>query len=182
MVSTLEAVLTKQLPANKAARMYGVPPSTLKDRLSGRVVHGVKPGPMPYLTSQEEKDLADHLVLSAKVGYGKTCRDVMNLVETYVNSQSSEQQNHGVTVSNGWWFKFKMRNPSLSLRRGDSITGIRMDAVNSENINEYFDLLEGVFQEYGFSEHPEAIYNMDETGMPLEPCPPKVIPKRREKS
>ena len=190
MVSALDAVLTKQLPANKAARIYGVLPSTLKDRLSGRVVHGVKPGPAPYLTSQEEKDLANHLVLSAKVGYGKTRRDVMNLVETYVNSQRSKKQDNNnqrskkqdnpkeVTVSNGWWFKFKMRNPSLSLRSGDSTAGIRMDAVNSENINEYFDLLEGVFQEYGFSEHPEAIYNMDETGMPLEPRPPKVITKR----
>ena len=103
------------------------------------------------------------------------------IMETYVNSQRSEQQNHEVTVSNGWWFKFKMRNPLLSLRRGDSTAGVRMDAVNSENINEYFDLLEGVFQEYGFSEHPEAIYNMDETGMPLEPCPPKVITKRGQK-
>ena len=81
MVSAVDAVLTKQLPANKAARMYGVPPSTLKDCLSGCVVHDVKPGPTPYLTSQEEKDLADHLVLSAKVGYGKTRRDVMNLVQ-----------------------------------------------------------------------------------------------------
>ena len=81
IVSALDTVLTKQLPANKAARMYGVPPSLLKDRLSGCVVHGVKPGPT---LSQEEKDLADHLVLSAKVGYGKTHKDVMNLVDTYV--------------------------------------------------------------------------------------------------
>ena len=176
MVSTLDTVLTKEFPANKAARLYGVPPSTLKDRLSGRVVHGVKPGPRPYLTTQEEKELTDHLVLSVKVGYGKTCRDVMNMVETYVNSWRSKGENQKeVTVSNGWWFKFKRRNPSVSLRRGDSTAGVRMDAVNSENINEYF---EEVFQEYGFSDHPKVIYNMDEMGMPLELCPPKVIAKK----
>ena len=56
-----------------------------------------------------------------------------------------------------------------------------MDTVNSDNINEYFDLLERVFQEYGFSDHPEAIYNMDEIGMPLEPRPPKVITKKGQK-
>ena len=83
MVSALDEVLTKQLPANKA-RLYGVPPSTLKDHLSGRVVHDVKPRLTPYLITQEEKELAEHLVLSAKVGYGKTRRDVMNLVETYI--------------------------------------------------------------------------------------------------
>ena len=34
-------------------------------------------------------------------------------------------------------------------------TGIRMNAVNSKNINHYFDFLE---EEYGFNEHSEAIY------------------------
>ena len=155
--------------------IYGVPPSILKDQLSGHVVHGMKPGPMLYLTTQEEK----YLVLSAKVGYGKTRRDVMNMVETYINSQQSKgEYQKEVTISNGWWFKFKMRNPSVNLRRGDSTAGVRMDAVNSENINEYFDLLEEVFQEYGFSDHPEAL---DETGMPLEPHPPKVIAKKGQK-
>ena len=39
-----------QMSANKAANLFGVPRSMLKDRLSGRVVHGTKPGPKPYLT------------------------------------------------------------------------------------------------------------------------------------
>jgi len=28
---------------------------------------------------------------------------------------------------------------------------------------------------------PEAIYNMNESGMPLEPQPPKVVPKKGQK-
>ena len=65
-----------------------------------------------------------------------------------------------------------MRNPSLSLRRGDYTAGVRMDAVNSENINEYFDLLERVFQEYGFSDHPKVIHNMD---MPWNYLLPRLL-------
>ena len=53
--------------------------------------------------------------------------------------------------------------------------------LKNENINEYFDLLEKVFKEYGFADHPEAIYNMDEMGMSLEPHPLKVIAKRGQK-
>ena len=53
----LDAVLTKQLPANKAARINEVPSSILKNRLSGCVMHGVKPEPTPYLTFQEKKTL-----------------------------------------------------------------------------------------------------------------------------
>jgi len=37
MASALNAVLENGVSANKAAAMHGVPPSTLKDRLSGRV-------------------------------------------------------------------------------------------------------------------------------------------------
>ena len=39
---------------NKIAVMYGVPKSILHDRISGRVQHGKKPGPSPYLNLTEE--------------------------------------------------------------------------------------------------------------------------------
>ena len=45
-------------------------------------------------------------------------------------------------------------------------------------MNNYFDLLRKAFHEFGFEDHPEAIYNVDETGVPLEPRPPKVVAKK----
>ena len=71
MSAALYAVLNNQLLGNKATALHGVPLSTLKDRLSGRVTHGRKPGHKPYITEQEEKELTDYLVLAAKVGYSK---------------------------------------------------------------------------------------------------------------
>jgi len=53
-----------------------------------------------------------------------------------------------------------------------------MNAVNSENLNQYFKLLQ---EENNFADHPEAIYNMDKTGMLLEPCPPKVVVQKGQK-
>jgi len=176
MLSAMESAT--RMSANKAAAKHGVPPSTLKDRISGRVKHGTKPGPASYLNQQEEKELTDHLVLCAQAGFGKTRRDVMNLVERYVNSQNPSSN---VSLSNGWWYKFKSRNPFLSLRSGDATAGVRMSAVNEENINHYFDLLQEIFELNNFAAHPEAIYNMDETGMPLEPRPPKILSKRGQK-
>jgi len=40
--------------------------STLKDKVSGQVVHGTKPGPKPYLTATEEKELAGLVIEAAK--------------------------------------------------------------------------------------------------------------------
>jgi len=53
-----------------------------------------------------------------------------------------------------------------------------MSAANKDSINHYF---QEVFDEHDFSAHPEAIYNMNETGMPLKPHPPKVITAKGKK-
>ena len=47
MQAAMQAVRSGQCGANKAARLHNVPPTTLKDQLSGRVKHGDKPGPDP---------------------------------------------------------------------------------------------------------------------------------------
>ena len=178
MSSALKSVLVDGLSGNRAADLHGVPRSTLKDRLSGRVVDGTKPGPKPYLTAQEESELSGHLLQVAKIGFGKTRRDVKCIVEQHVKGKGTLRSPR---ISDGWWQKFMKRNPSLSLRRGDATAGIRLDAVNTENIRSYFDLLRNVYDEFGFDNHPEAIYNMDETGVPLQPCPPKIVAMKGQK-
>ena len=75
----MKAVETGSL-INQAALDHGVPPTTLKDRLSSRVMHGVKPGPKQYLISEEETELAAFLKTCSTVGYGKR-RDVMGIAQ-----------------------------------------------------------------------------------------------------
>lgn len=71
----------------------------------------------------------------------------------------------------------------MSLRSGDAMAGVWMDGINEDNMRKYFDLLEEVYEELDFKEHPERIYNMDETGMSLDPCPQKVVaPKGQKKA
>ena len=57
------------------------PPSTLKDRLSGRVVDGTKPGRPSYLTDGEEAELESYLIKASQVGYGKTRCQVKAIAE-----------------------------------------------------------------------------------------------------
>ena len=73
------------------------------------------------------------------------------------------------------------KNPALSLRSGDATAGVRIDAVNEENMRAYFALLKEVYDDLDFGGHPERIYNMDETGVPLDPRPPKVVAKKGQR-
>ena len=116
MLAAMEAVRQGTLSINKAAILHSVPKTTLKDRLSGRVVHGTNLGPAKYLDSEEEQALADHLIESAKAGYGKTRRQVKGIVENVAREKDLFQASR---VSDGWWRRFLERQPQLSLRRGD---------------------------------------------------------------
>ena len=78
MKGAMKAVASGEYGINRAALDCGVPRTTLKGRLSGRVEHGRKPGPAPYLNAVEETELGKSC---ASVGYGKTRKDVMHIAE-----------------------------------------------------------------------------------------------------
>ena len=91
---TDERAVQEGQSVRQAARDYGVSWSTLRDRVLGRVVHGVKPGPKPYL-----------------------------------------------------------------------------DAINKDTLGQYFSILKDVMEEHSLYDKPSQIYNIDESGVPLDPRP-----------
>ena len=52
------------------------------------------------------------------------------------------------------------------------------NAVNQETMDRYYSLLEDILTEHNLLDNPAQIYNMDESGMPLNPRPPNIIAKR----
>ncbi len=178
MKAAIKAVQDGLTSINRAADEHGVPRTTLKDRLSGRVVHGTNPGPRPYLNKEEESELSTFLVEASKVGYGKTKKQIEQMVESVAKEKGLLRS---VRISDGWWRRFMERNPTLSLRKGDATAHVRMDSVNREAIDGYFSLLKEIFDEFGLRTSPGQVYNMDETGMPLDPKPPKVVTRRGQK-
>ena len=61
-----------------AALDHDVPKTTLKDRLSGHVEQGIKPGLRPYLEHSEETQLPSFIEQCASIGYGKSRKDIMH--------------------------------------------------------------------------------------------------------
>ena len=76
MRRAMEAVVKGELGVNRSALEHGVLRTTLKDRLTGRVKHGTKPGPVAYL-NQKEEELVKFLFECSSIGYGKTKREVL---------------------------------------------------------------------------------------------------------
>ena len=64
------------------------------------------------------------------------------------------------------------------LTKGDATAHVRMDAMaNHEALDNYFKLLKEVLEEHNLMDKPGQVYNVDESGMPLEASPPRVLAK-----
>ena len=58
---------------------------------------------------------------------------------------------------------------------------MRMDCLTKETMDKYFDLLKDTLVENDLMESPNRIYNVDETGMPLNHSAPKIVTGRGHK-
>ena len=124
---------------NRAADIHGVPKTTLKDRVSGRVAHGSNPGPKPYLTNHKENQLSEYLLEVSKAGYGKTCKQVKAMVDAVAKEKGVIKADK--KVSDGWWRRFLERRPQLSLRKGDSTAAVRLSATTTETLKKILSYL-----------------------------------------
>ena len=153
-------------PITTAARVHGVPKTSLHNRIKGKVVHGVKPGPKQYLSVEEETELAEFAIEAASVGCGQTRKQIMTIAENVAKDKGILQKDR---ITQGWYEKFMKRQTYLSLCKGDPAAN-EMDAVTSQAIKHYFDLLEKTLKDNNLLNKPAQIYNVDETGMAYEHC------------
>ena len=112
MVDAMKAV-EDGMSVAKAARKHKVPTTTLKDRVSGNVVHGAKIGPEPYLSHDEETKLANYITECASAGYKNTRAEIMTIAENTMHDKKKLRKD-GITY--GWYSKF-MKRHQLSLHK-----------------------------------------------------------------
>ena len=76
----MKAVADGLFGKNNPADEFSVPRLTPKDRLLGKVVHGTKSGPTPYLPGAEEDNLVMFLLTCTDISLPKTRVEVIGIV------------------------------------------------------------------------------------------------------
>ena len=147
-----------------------MPRATLGDRVSGRVIPGANSGPQRYLTTSGEIELVQFLTRAAAIGYGKTRKEVIALVQTVVGEKYLSKM-----VTNGWWDSFCRHNPNTCLCAAAPLSMVHAKATDPEVSCQYFDLLESTLDEANLRGKPNQIFNMDVSGMPLDPKSPMIV-------
>ena len=93
----------------RAAETYGVPKTTLTDRLHGRInVDVVKSATSPLFSEKQEAFLAGHLQIIAEVGYGYSRQETVNLASGYAICFEHRDKDHSLSggyitfLRSGW--------------------------------------------------------------------------------
>ncbi len=78
-------------------------------------------------------------------------------------------------MTHGWWDSFQRRHPELVLRSPAPLSQVRSKATDPEMLQRYFDLLEETVKGNKLEGRPGQVFNMDESGMPLDPKAPRLV-------
>ena len=164
------------LSIRRAALEYGIPRATpLHDRYSGKV-QASQSGPPRYLSDSEEDELVRFLESCSNLGYGRSKKEILSIVQAVVLKKGMEVQ-----ISHGWWDSFRKRHPEVVLRAPEPLSYVRLAATQQPILEKYCDLLQCTLEEYGLMNKPTQIYNLDESGVPLDTKPPLIATKHGQK-
>ena len=129
MLQAYNAVKNDNVPTERAARQYGVPAQTLRDRILGKVHIDSYWGKTLLFSHDEEESLVDHLEELARIGYGLN-RSQLNVLATEmavklgrIEQGKSLSDKWYYAVLKGWDCRLKVIKPrSLSSTRASSLT------------------------------------------------------------
>jgi hypothetical protein len=165
-----------KLKLKEAARQFGVPPSTVRDRLHMRSDPASKRGPRKTLSDTEELSLATYARHMCEIGLGLTtimlCSLALQLIQERIPSRKQPPKKD-------WARKFLKRH-QLSYRKCSTVSKQRISNSSVLVINNYFKKLKTLYDKHNLHIRPEAIWNMDETylGIKQEGLNRKTIGKK----
>ena len=84
-------------------------------------------------------------------------------------------------ITHGWFEKFKKRHPELVLKTAESLSKARLTATKRSVLDKYYDTLFALLEENDIMNEPSRIFNFDETPIPLEFKPPKIIARKGQR-
>jgi hypothetical protein len=93
-----------------------------------------------------------------------------------------DRKQHGkVQMSHGWWDSIRKRHTNIVLRHAVPLSQVHHMSGQSEVSTLYFEELECSLFDNDVIDSPCQIYNMDESGFPLDPKSPFIACKKGER-
>lgn len=166
MERALIEVKSGRCTVRQAAKEFGVPKSSLGDRVSGRVTPGSRSGPAQLITSADEELLVEFSIYMSKHGFPLTKQQLVSFA-----SSIYKRQHRRVAFSKlgqTWWLNFRKRQEkNITIQPADNVVRGRTVCVRKEAVDQFFHLLSTVVDAHGLRDRPHQIFNCNETGFQL---------------
>ena len=164
------------MSAYRAAKVYSVPPTTLRDRISGRVATDARVGHETIFTSEEEDKLYQHITYMADIGFGYNKTAIQYMAKDFADSLGKSTK--GEKLSDNWFYGFTKRKSDLKTVKPQKLSIPRAKSASRETLDNYYKELEVVLSVNNIKDKPWKIFNIDETGVNTEHSPPKIVCKK----
>ncbi|XP_051902951.1 uncharacterized protein LOC127588313 [Hippocampus zosterae] len=166
MAHALIEVKSGRCTVRKAAKEFGVPKSSLGDRVSGRVTPGCRSGPAQLITSSDEALLVEFSLHMSKHGFPLTKQQLVSFA-----SSIYKRQHRRVAFSKlgqTWWLNFRKRQEkNITIQPADSVIRGRTVRVRKEALDHFFHLLSTVVEDHKLGGKSHYIWNCNEMGFQL---------------
>jgi len=156
----ISGVYTSQ---RSAAKAWGIPRSTLQDRMKGRRPHKIAHQQQQRLTPDQEEFLVEWIIDEDSRAQPPSHQRVREMAIRILKSNGDR-----CPLGHKWVENFLHRQPRVSSVVGRSIETSRAGAAGSEAIQAFLELFERTVKRLDIQ--ADDIWNMDETGIALGVC------------
>ena len=178
MELALKEVRDGRMSRNAASKAFGVPRSTLCDKLDGKTPEDRRMGPPSVLTKAEEAMLANFCIKYLKCGFPINREDLFDIVQRIIQEDGRQTPFTDGRPGYYWFQGFMRRNPALTERLAEILTGGRA-AVTEAAIRKWFNDIKTyvVDEEHAGDvfQDPLRIFNFDESNFLLARKKGKVL-------
>lgn len=149
----------------KAAEIFGVPESTLRERLAGVKPRSETRANGHKLTAIEEESLVKQLLDADKRGFSIRPEFLRGMAQILLHERT---QDPTAVLGVNWAYSFTKRRPEIRSRYNRRITYQRAKQEDPKVIRQWFETVCKAIQEHGI--HEDDIWNFDETGFAMGLC------------
>ena len=145
-------------PIRKAARDYGIPRTTLGDRLKGAESRKDANSYKMRLSIDQEAKLAKWALIQGQLGLPLSHAQIRDFAGRILHAGGDSQP-----LGKHWMQHFLQRNPEVKTLPSKRMDSKRANAASAEEIQAWFDRIKAILEIQGIL--GEDTWNMDESGI-----------------
>uniref|UniRef100_A0A336MIV7 CSON001214 protein n=1 Tax=Culicoides sonorensis TaxID=179676 RepID=A0A336MIV7_CULSO len=178
------SVTSGEKSIRQAAKHYGIPKSTLFDKVKGNIPKKLRNGPVGTITQEEESSIVDWVINCSKRGQPRTPTDIRFAVKSIIDQFPRDNPFKNNLPSHNWYKRFVQRNPRIKPRKPEALSSSSANVTEADlkgwwaNINQYLEENRLIH----IMKHPERIANCDESMFEFNAKPGKVLVEKDSKN